>query len=167
MGGEPPALFGPDGLRSCGSESGIQWPPMAARRQWRSPRSASTAPDRCRAMAPKPPITLRGAEGNGNRRRCSLRAGRTVSRWRGTPKLGIRRAPTPLQLMPIVSHSMIVSRERIATLIGLFVRMLGSRPTSLELAVQASGSRAFLGILHVLSHFAMLLCRKLFVIWSP
>lgn len=73
---------------------------------------------------------------------------------------------TPLQLMPIVSHSLIVSRERIATLIGLCIRMLGSRRTSLELAVRASGSRIFLVMLHVLSHFAMLPCRKVFAIWA-
>lgn len=68
--------------------------------------------------------------------------------------------------MPIVSHSLIVSREHIATLIGLCVRMLGSRRTSLELAVRPSGSRIFLAMLHVLSHFAMLLCRKVFAIWA-
>jgi hypothetical protein len=71
--------------------------PVQARRQRRSPRSASTPPDRCRGMAPMPPITLLVVESNGNRRRCSVRAGRRVSRSRGTPNprrhLMIRRAP--------------------------------------------------------------------------
>jgi hypothetical protein len=71
---------------------------------------------------------------------------------------------TPPQLMPIVSHSTIVSRERIATLIGSFVRMFGSRRISLEFAARASGSRTSIVILHILLQFAMLLCRKLFAI---
>jgi len=119
----------------------------AAHRRRRSQWSRWTASDRCRATAPMQPITLLVEEGNGKRRKCSLRLAAAVAIEEHAPP-----AATPPRTGRFLNlfqspHSMAVSREPIASHCWLFVRMFETRQTSLELAVRASGSRTLLTIL--------------------
>jgi hypothetical protein len=122
--------------------------------------SASTmAADRPRGTAPTPPITLLVEESKGNPEQMLVKSGTfAIKKLRAACGDG---APQPPQLIAIVSHSTSCRASASRLTSACFVSMFGTRRTSLELSVRASGSRTLLAILHILFNFATLLCRKL------